>query len=100
MVANVMYLERKEAFFLLDTLIAKRDSLVIGSGDEQRVTDEAQYEMLNNLVDELMNYSADHCRTMNAQTTQYEKELLENKDPNAINKIMNLEISWDKAIHG
>lgn len=100
MTANVMYLTRKEAFFLLDTLIAARDKLVKGEGDEQRVNDEKSYDLLNGMVDELVNYSADHCRTIKNQTVQVYKEAVENKDPATLNKIMSLEISWDKAMNG
>ena len=65
MTANVMYLERAEAYYLLDLLIAKKDSLIVDDGE--RVTDEKQYEMLQSLIDELVNYSADHTRIMDNQ---------------------------------
>lgn len=91
MTANVMYLERAEAYYLLDLLTAKKDSLIIDDGE--RVTDEKQYEMLQSLIDELVNYSADHTRIMNNQTGWAKHELKE-QNPRVINKVMSLECDW------
>ncbi|MBO7715745.1 MAG: hypothetical protein J6S85_19440 [Methanobrevibacter sp.] len=97
MTANVMYLERAEAYYLLDLLIAKKDSLIVDDGE--RVTDEKQYEMLQSLIDELVNYSADHTRIMDNQAGWAKHELKE-QNPKVINQVMNLECDWRNMMHG
>lgn len=99
MYGNILFLERNEAKELLTLLREKKNSLITGEReDEYRCTDERLYEVLNNIENELVNYSANHCRVADNPQCPYERVQMLERNPNYITRLIRNECSWKECI--
>ena len=61
---NVMKLKAEEAKVLEEVLNKEMDSLMVGEGDDRKCTNLERWNVLNDILDELVNYSEAHAKEM------------------------------------
>ena len=59
---NVMMLKAEEAKLLKEVLNREMDLLMIGEGDDRKCVNLERWNILNDILDELVNYSEAHAK--------------------------------------